>query len=85
MQPAFDLDKNKYAYERNQVIDGRIMEIFGVGEGTRMTSKEFCRLARQKLSPEVVGEIWKEQKMEIIKKRTGFLLTGMEKYLTKEE
>jgi len=69
--------------EWNQIIDKRILNILNLKKGDTFTALEFCQLANQKLTSIVITEIWHERPEKETKKRTKYLLKGLNKYLRK--
>ncbi len=66
--------------EWNKRIDQRLLALLGLETGARLSARELGRLAKQKLAPEDVFEVWKEHPIEVTTKRAGFLMAGLQKY-----
>lgn len=71
--------------EWNKIIDLRLLKIFNLEIGTKISALDFCKLAKEKMNKENIFEVWKEKSAEITEKRANFLLKGIEKYLEKYE
>jgi len=65
----------------NRLIDRRIFERLGLKEGDRLTTLEFCRLARERLGD--LYSLYAEADRIKTAQRRSLLEAGFEKYLTK--
>jgi hypothetical protein len=71
-----DISKDEW----NKRIDRRLLKLLGLEDGAKLSARELCRLARQKITREGVFEVWKEKPVDVTAKRAGFLMAGFEKY-----
>ena len=69
--------------EWNQTIDKRILKHLGLKENDKLTALEFSKLAREKLTVEMIIRIWRERPEKETKKRVKHLLNGLNKYIRK--
>jgi len=69
--------------EWNKLIDQRLLDIFGLKSGAKLSALELCKRAKEKVNRENIFAVWKEKPVEITEKRANFLMLGIEKYLQK--
>lgn len=64
----------------NKRIDQRLLALLGLEPGARLSARQLGRLAKQKIAPEDVFNVWKEHPIEVTTKRAAFLMAGPAKY-----
>ncbi len=65
----------------NKTIDRRILDAMGLNEGDEMTAIAFAALAQEKLTPQIIFEVWNERPKEETEKRIANLHKGLNKFL----
>jgi len=67
--------------EWNQVVDRRVLNVWGLKEGDEITAIALCQLSKEKFTPEIILDIWKENTKEEALQRAEYLINGLKKYV----
>ncbi|MFN8254917.1 MAG: DUF1284 domain-containing protein [Bacteroidales bacterium] len=67
----------------NEIIDKRIIEKTGIGEGSKLSARDYCEILMRNL--ELVNYVWQEENVEQKKFRYNTFIIGARKYLSFKE
>jgi len=67
--------------EWNQIVDKRMLDVWDLKEGDEITAIALCQLSRDKFTPEVVLDAWRENTKEEALERAEYLIDGLKKYV----